>query len=73
MIRYSIFLLTIVALAAFGLSKLATAQASQHNQKNVSVIYQTAFAGGTHPIVLERCAKNSPLFKSCVQVMHSVL
>ena len=57
MIRYSIFLLTIVALAAFGLSKLATAQASPDNSKNVTVIYQTAFSDGTHPVALEACAK----------------
>ena len=57
MIRYSIFLLTIVALAAFGLSKLATAQASLDNPGNVTVIYQTAFSGGNHPVVLEACAK----------------
>ena len=57
MIRYSIFLLTIVALAVFSLSKLATAQASFDNPRNVTVVYKTAFSGGNHPVVLERCAK----------------
>ena len=57
MIKYSIFLLTIVALAVFGLSKLATAQIGLDTPRNVTVIYQTAFADGSHPIVLKRCAK----------------
>ena len=57
MIRYSIFLLTIVALAAFSILELAPAQASPDNPKNVTVIYQTSFSGGDHPVVLERCAK----------------
>ena len=57
MTHYSIFLLTIVALAVFGLSKLATAQVSLDTPRNVTVIYQSAFAEGSHPIVLQRCAK----------------
>ena len=57
MIKYSIFLLTIVALAAFGLSKLATAQGGLETPRNVTVIYETAFEDGSHPLVLERCAK----------------
>ena len=57
MIKYSIILLTIVALAVFGLSKLATAQIGLDTPRNVTVIYQTAFADGGHPIVLEHCAK----------------
>ena len=57
MIKYSIFVLTIVALAVFGVSKLATAQVSLDTPRNVTVIYQTAFADGSHPLVLEHCAK----------------
>ena len=57
MIKYSIFLLTIVALAVFGVSKLATAQVSLETPRNVTVVYQTAFAEGSHPLVLEPCAK----------------
>ena len=57
MTHYSIFLLTIVALAVFGLSKLATAQVSLDTPRNVTVIYQSAFVEGSHPIVLQRCAK----------------
>ena len=57
MTHYSIVLLMIVALAVFGLSKLATAQVGLETPRNVTVIYQTAFADGSHPIVLERCAK----------------
>lgn len=56
MIRYSIFLLMIVGVTAFGFSKLATAQASLTSLGNVTVIYQTAFSDGNHPVVLERCA-----------------
>ena len=57
MIKYSIFLLTIVTLAVFGVSKLATAEISLDTPRNVTVVYQTAFSEGNHPIVLERCAK----------------
>ena len=57
MIRYTIFLAAISGLAILGLTKLAPAQAGMENPKNVTVVYQTAFAGGTHPLVLERCAK----------------
>ena len=57
MIKYSIFLLTIVALAVFGLSKLATAQVGLDIPRDVTVIYQTASSEGSRPIVLERCAK----------------
>lgn len=57
MIRYSIFLAAVFGLAIVGLSKLAPAQSSLGNPKNVTVIYQVAFSGGTHPVVLESCAK----------------
>ena len=57
MIQYSIFLLTTVALAIFGVSKFTTAQASHDVSRNVTVIYQTAFLEGHHPLVLERCAE----------------
>ena len=57
MIRYSIFLVAVFSLAIVGLSKLAPAQGNMDNPKNVTVIYQTAFSGGNHPVVLEACAK----------------
>jgi hypothetical protein len=57
MIRYSIFLLTIVALAVFSLSKFATAQATFDNHSNVTIVYKTALSAGKHPVVLECCAK----------------
>ena len=57
MIRYSLFLAAIFALAIVGLTKLAPAQAGMENPQNVTVIYRTAFANGTHPLVLEACAK----------------
>ena len=57
MIKYSFFLLATVTLAVIGVSKLATAQGSLDTPRNVTVIYQTAFSGGSHPIVLERWAK----------------
>jgi hypothetical protein len=57
MIRYSIFLVTIFGLAIFGLTKLAPAQASMDKNQNVTVVYKTAFANSTHPLVFEACAK----------------
>ena len=57
MIRYSIFLLATVAVTAFSLTALAPAQAVAENPKNVTVIYQTVFARGSHPVLFERCGK----------------
>lgn len=57
MIRYTIFLAAISGLAIMGLTKLAPAQVGIGSPKNVTVVYQTAFAGGTHPLVFESCAK----------------
>jgi hypothetical protein len=57
MIRYSIFLATIFALAIVGLTKLAPAQDAMANPNNVTVVYKTAFANSSHPLVLEVCAK----------------
>jgi hypothetical protein len=57
MIRYSIFLAAVFSLAIFGLTKLAPAHTSMEGNLNQTVVYKTAFAGGTHPIVIEPCAK----------------
>jgi hypothetical protein len=57
MFRYSIFRVMIVALAVFSLSKLATAQARFDNPRNVTLLYKTESAGGSHPVILKRCAK----------------
>jgi len=57
MIRYSIFLATVFALAIVGLTKLAPAQDATANAQNVTVVYKTAFAKSSHPLVLEVCAK----------------
>ena len=57
MIRYSMFLAVIFAMAIVGLTKLAPAQAGMENPRNMTVIYRTAFANGSHPLVLEACAK----------------
>ena len=57
MIHYSIFLLTIVASAVLGVSKLTTVQVSLDTPRNVTVIYKTVVADGSHRLVLERCAK----------------
>jgi hypothetical protein len=57
MIRYSMFLVTIFGLAIFGLTKLAPAHTNMENNKNITVAYETAFSGGSHPVVFEACAR----------------
>ena len=57
MIQYSIFLLTIVAMAVLGISKLATAQVGLDTPRNGTVVYQTTFIDSNHPLVFARCAK----------------
>ena len=54
---YSIFLIAIVTLTVFGISKLATAEVGLGYPRNVTVIYQSASLDTKHLIVLERCAK----------------
>lgn len=59
MVRNSIFLLTIFALSVIGISKLATAHVGRASPQNVTVIYQTAFAGSKHRLIVEHCANEN--------------
>jgi hypothetical protein len=56
MIRYSLFLATVFAMGIAGLTKLAPAQTGIESQHNVTVVYRTAFANSTHPLILESCS-----------------
>ena len=57
MIRYSILLLATVAVVALSITELTPAQAVAGNPNNVTVIYQTMFARGSHPVLFELCGK----------------
>ncbi len=57
MIRYSLFLTVVFGLAIFGLTKLAPAHSADTNMNNVTVIYQSTGTSGSHPVVLQSCAK----------------
>jgi hypothetical protein len=56
MIRYSLFLAAVFAMGIVGLTKLAPAETAMANPHNVTVVYRTAFANSSHPLILEACS-----------------